>query len=37
MKTIVDNEVTNRIGAVYDENDNDLSWSIGPDGVYDEN
>lgn len=37
MKTRVDNKVTDHIGAVYGENDNDLSWPIGPGGVYNEN
>ena len=33
MKTRVGNEVANRAGAIYDENDNELSWPIGPSAI----
>ena len=32
-----DNDVTNHIGAVYIENNTELSWSIGSSGIYTEN
>ena len=35
MKTRQDNDMTNRIGAVYAENEIKLSWSIELGAVYD--
>ena len=37
MKTRHDNDVIDRIGIVYIENDTELSWPIGQGVVYDEN
>ena len=37
MKTRHDKDVTNRIGAVYVENDIELSWLIRLGAIYDEN
>lgn len=36
MKTKQDNNVTDQTGALYVENDIELSWPIGPGAVYDE-
>ena len=35
MKTRQDNDVTHCIGAIYVENDNEVSWSIEPIAVCD--
>ena len=37
MKTRQDNDLTDYTGAIYDENETKLSWSIGLGAVYDEN
>ena len=37
MKTQQDNEITDHIGTVYTENENELSWSIRSWVVCDEN
>ena len=37
MKTRQDNNVIDRISAIYAKNDNDLLWPIKPSVVYDEN
>ena len=37
MKIRLINDVTNRIGAIYVENETELSWPIGPSAVYDKN
>ena len=37
MKTRHDNNVIDRIGAIYAENETELSWPIRPDAVYEEN
>ena len=37
MKTRKENDVIDRIGMFYVENDIELSWLIGPCVVYDEN
>ena len=37
IKTKLDNDVTDHIGAIYVENKIELSWPIQPSAVYDEN
>lgn len=37
MKTRQDNNVIDRIGVIYAENDNELSWPIGLGANYGEN
>ena len=37
MKTREDNDLTDCLGVFYDENDIELSWSIGSGVDYDEN
>ena len=37
MKTTLDNDLINHVGAIYTENDIEQLWLIRPSEVYDEN